>query len=107
TCGYRWSTNAQPGGNERRTWIVRYSVFVHSNERAAQCFISIFTSDVLLNKAQQEQVVISAFGYHIKTAVHKHFCHGAGVIDNFLLIILKAWLHGFFKAHRFCSNNVY
>src|SRR5690554_3801633 len=71
-CG---GTNAQARSHKRRARVIRDSVLVHGDVRFAKRGIGVFTGDVLLDQADQEQVVLGATGNHVKATLDKHLGH--------------------------------
>src|SRR5690554_6705632 len=82
-CG---GTNAQARSHKRRARVIRDSVLVHGDVRFAKRGIGVFTSDVLLDQTDQEQVVLGATGNHVKATRNKHFGHGRSVLHHLLLV---------------------
>src|SRR3990167_4832680 len=99
-------TDAQTGGDERRTRVVRHAVLVHGDKGATQGGVGVFTSDVLLDQREQEQVVLGAAGDHVKTALDEYARNGLGVLHHLLLVGLELRLQGFFEAHGLGRDHV-
>src|SRR5690606_4858489 len=98
--------DAQAGGDERGTRVVRHAVLVHGDEGAPQGGVRVLAGDVLLDQREQEQVVLGATGDHVETALDEHFGHGLGVLHHLLLVGLEFGLQGFLEAHGLGDDHV-
>src|SRR5690606_15915531 len=92
--------------DEGRAWVVRHAVLVYGDKGATQGGVGVFAGDVLLDQAEQEQVVLGTAGDDVKTALDEDLSHGLGVPHDLLLVGLELGLQGFLEAHGLGGDDV-
>src|SRR5690606_39098718 len=107
TGGDRRGADTETGGDKRAARIVRHGVLVDGDVGIAKPRIRVLAGNVLLDQADQEQVVLGAAGHDVVATLDEYLGHRLGGLHHLLLVGLGVGVGRFLEAHCLGGNRVH